>query len=97
MGDIYKNAQCNIGATGGEDGTEGLFFDRETSQFGRDTIQLKGRKHRRERFEFYVIDAEVGNALDKEPLNLRGWVFQERWLAPRMIHFAKTPLSWECR
>lgn len=26
----------------------------------------------------------------------RGWVFQERLLAPRVLHFAKRQLWWEC-
>ena len=30
------------------------------------------------------------------PLNNRGWVFQERTLAPRIVHFAKGQVFWEC-
>lgn len=31
------------------------------------------------------------------PLNLRGWVFQERLLSPRVLHFGQKQIFWECR
>lgn len=31
------------------------------------------------------------------PLLTRGWVFQERMLAPRMVHFHISEMVWECR
>ncbi|KAK4501730.1 hypothetical protein PRZ48_007539 [Zasmidium cellare] len=31
------------------------------------------------------------------PLNLRGWVLQERILSKRILHFGKTQMLWECR
>lgn len=30
------------------------------------------------------------------PLNQRGWVLQERLLAPRILHFCRRELFWEC-
>ncbi|KAK4955314.1 hypothetical protein LTR10_007509 [Elasticomyces elasticus] len=35
--------------------------------------------------------------IDKSALGKRGWVFQERALSPRTIHFGKTQIAWECR
>lgn len=37
------------------------------------------------------------DAVDEAPLNLRGWVQQERVLAPRTIHFGRAQVCWECR
>jgi hypothetical protein len=31
------------------------------------------------------------------PLKTRGWAFQELQLSPRIIHYRKTGVSWECR
>jgi len=31
------------------------------------------------------------------PLSNRGWILQERVLSPRILHFGKTQLFWECR
>jgi hypothetical protein len=33
----------------------------------------------------------------RSPLAERGWAFQERFLAPRTLHFTKSQLYWECR
>jgi hypothetical protein len=34
---------------------------------------------------------------DKEPLNSRGWTFQERYLSSRKLIFSKEELGWECQ
>ncbi|KAK7985669.1 hypothetical protein PG988_003291 [Apiospora saccharicola] len=46
---------------------------------------------------WYIVDpyfwwAEVTNTV----LLSRGWVFQERYLAPRVLHFGANQLLWEC-
>ncbi|CAH0024514.1 unnamed protein product [Clonostachys rhizophaga] len=33
---------------------------------------------------------------EQAPLNRRSWVFQERLLSPRVLHFDKDQLVWEC-
>lgn len=38
-------------------------------------------------------DSQVQN----QPLHRRGWVVQERLLAPRVLHFSLQQLVWECR
>ncbi|KAL5590116.1 hypothetical protein FOVSG1_011983 [Fusarium oxysporum f. sp. vasinfectum] len=37
-------------------------------------------------------DDDIENA----PLQSRGWVFQERFLSPRILHFAERQIAWEC-
>jgi hypothetical protein len=32
----------------------------------------------------------------KEPLSQRGWTLQERWLAPRLLHFGSQQVLFEC-
>ncbi|TGO16120.1 hypothetical protein BTUL_0032g00840 [Botrytis tulipae] len=34
--------------------------------------------------------------LDSSPLSTSGWAFMERVLAPRIVHFTKRQLIWEC-
>jgi hypothetical protein len=36
-------------------------------------------------------------SLLKGPLSTRGWAFQEHQLSPRIVHFTKTRILWECR
>jgi hypothetical protein len=37
-----------------------------------------------------------GDVRDTSPLLRRGWVFQERLLSPRILHFHSEELVWEC-
>lgn len=34
--------------------------------------------------------------VDSAPVNVRAWVLQERLLAPRVLHFSKGLIAWEC-
>lgn len=48
--------------------------------------------------EYFVLDSYLWqNMVDLSPINNRGWVYQERFLARRVIHFGQTQLAWECR
>ncbi|TGO43606.1 hypothetical protein BCON_1396g00010 [Botryotinia convoluta] len=38
-----------------------------------------------------------GDGKSMAPLNMRGWVYQERILSPRTVSFYATELIWECR
>ncbi|KAI2620888.1 HET-domain-containing protein [Hypomontagnella submonticulosa] len=40
---------------------------------------------------------ELDDYLIECPLNSRGWCMQERLLAPRLLHFGKEQMFWECR
>ncbi|KAL5326255.1 hypothetical protein ACEPPN_007393 [Leptodophora sp. 'Broadleaf-Isolate-01'] len=35
--------------------------------------------------------------LDREPLSKRAWTLQERLLAPRVLHYGKEQMYWECQ
>jgi len=95
MQDVYSHSFCNLSAIATSSGVHGLFpprdFDRvrpceiETNWAGRDPetcIPIPKR--------FW------DEQLDYAPLSRRGWVFQERWLAPRILHFSSDQLLWEC-
>jgi hypothetical protein len=36
------------------------------------------------------------NHVDRAPVNCRGWVLQERLMAPRVLHFCRDQIAWEC-
>ncbi|EKD16493.1 uncharacterized protein L3040_001228 [Drepanopeziza brunnea f. sp. 'multigermtubi'] len=45
-----------------------------------------------------IVDPSHWNRIvDAAPVNTRGWVLQERLLAPRVLHFCKDQIAWECR
>lgn len=37
------------------------------------------------------------HSVDLCPLNRRAWVLQERLLSPRILHYSRTQLFWECK
>ncbi|KAI9054052.1 hypothetical protein LZ554_001223 [Drepanopeziza brunnea f. sp. 'monogermtubi'] len=44
-----------------------------------------------------IVDPSHWNRIvDAAPVNTRGWVLQERLLAPRVLHFCKDQIAWEC-
>jgi hypothetical protein len=97
MGNIYKNGLCNIAATAANDGQTGLFFQRNPLLAQRCRISIKSlpsflRPGLYDLFQQYLWD----NSVSEAPLNQRAWVIQERILAPRVIHFGKNQLLWEC-
>ncbi|KAN0102044.1 HET domain containing protein [Hyaloscypha variabilis] len=100
MGDIYKNCFCNLAATSSSNSQGGIFVERDPiviKPFYLAIIEksFDGRLARQGRY--YVWDAELfRNHVETAPLNRRGWVFQERLLAPRVVHFSKY-IFWECK
>jgi len=44
-----------------------------------------------------ILDASFWtNYIDNAPVNKRGWVLQERLMAPRVLHFCSNQVAWEC-
>jgi hypothetical protein len=90
MGNVYSCSYCNISATSAADGSGGLFFDRDVHALEHLSVQLKG-------VPYYVSNDELWrDAVENAPLNQRAWVFQERFLSPRNLHFTTTQIFWEC-
>ncbi|KAK8124052.1 hypothetical protein PG999_003970 [Apiospora kogelbergensis] len=49
-------------------------------------------------YTYHVLDGSIwSNEVDSGPLNQRGWVFQERHLARRVLYFGKTQMAWGCK
>ncbi|KAJ8131824.1 hypothetical protein O1611_g1804 [Lasiodiplodia mahajangana] len=95
MGNIYTHAICNISVTGFKDTSTG-FLDKVC-----DYVPLPCRVQPGWTGDitegWCVLDPFFWWAqVTKAPLIQRGWVFQERFLAPRVIHFGPEQLLWEC-
>lgn len=95
MDDIYFHSKLNISASEA-DPLRGLVFDRSPLLTNPcvTTTKVLGKS---EVMSLYVFSEELHclSPLDK-PLDTRGWVFQERALSPRIVHFAKDMVFWEC-
>lgn len=95
MGDIYERAYFNIAATSAINGSEGFLssgihsqaiFNLPCAECGDDGCIIFTDQP----------DSCFYKHVIKAHLNERGWVFQERLLSRRTLHFAKDQVYWEC-
>ncbi|KAI9148800.1 hypothetical protein HJFPF1_10842 [Paramyrothecium foliicola] len=106
MAAIYSNSYLTLAATSAKDGSEGLFKPRNTEIYSNRIINPSNAAEsaticcmtRRKHDCFRGVDQDRED-LDETalPLMTRAWVFQERLLSPRLLHFASDELVWECQ
>jgi hypothetical protein len=95
MGDIYQHAMFNIAATGFTDGSRGLFVERDPGLVDPVRLQLKrafevvGMSNPEPGVYRLVEMSTWIEGVEHAPLNYRGWVIQERFLSPRILHFGR--------
>ncbi|KAI1074736.1 HET-domain-containing protein [Whalleya microplaca] len=94
MASIYHNAYLTIAATKSSSGDGGLFT--KTPDF-----EVSGTTPEGE--DYYLVfrekidhDLSVDNNSLQFPLMTRAWVYQERMLSPRVLHFGYYELFFEC-
>lgn len=95
MGNVYQNALCNIAATGASDSSEGCFWDRNPLLAQACRVDFSWELPYTG--SYYCFDVSLWpQHVGEAPLNGRGWVVQERILSPRILHFGKQQMFWEC-
>ncbi|KAK3385727.1 heterokaryon incompatibility protein-domain-containing protein [Podospora didyma] len=96
---VYRNAFCNIMASWAT-AQDGIFYDRDLRLFDQVftdlTVVDSSDKAARKPFTF-VEQGIWSNQVWRSPLNRRAWVFQERLLSRRNLHFCQREVFWECR
>lgn len=94
MGKVYEYSFLNIAATSASKREgQGLYEWRDPYSITPFTAQISWRGHVHK--YNYFLDQNWYHSVSKAPLNTRGWVFQERLLSPRTLHFS-SQLFWEC-
>ncbi|QGI66511.1 hypothetical protein CEK26_010470 [Fusarium fujikuroi] len=96
MGDVYANSFLNLPAsyTAGEDENPSIFSPESWNHVLPSELVLENDKELRSNL---FIDGDLWNdEVGESPLMERGWVFQERFLAPRVLHFGMRQLAGEC-
>jgi len=98
MSQIYANASVTLSSTWAENPSQGCFATSDKKYVSRT------RTFRNADYETYELHCHeqlpsiyVGVTPDETPLLNRGWVFQERMLSNRIVHFMRQELWWECR
>lgn len=98
MGNIYAYADLNISATGAKDSDSGLFVQREANLVTPIKVIISEPGSPFSPGSYNILDPQVWSAgVSEAPLNSRGWVFQERLLARRVLHFGQDQLYFECQ
>ncbi|EMT74328.1 hypothetical protein FOC4_g10002434 [Fusarium odoratissimum] len=112
MDKVYSHSFLNVSATLADNDTRSLFdqsghpFDpislplpymkkARVFRVGSPRTKLKMLQQRWRRT--WIVDNELwDDDIENAPLQSRGWVFQERFLSPRILHFAERQIAWEC-
>ena len=95
MSEVYSHCLINIAATASADGSGGLFFPRNPIMIPPIRTNFFGKSAKS---DFLVVDDSLWEReIEKSLLCQRGWVYQERLLSPRTLHFGSTRIFWECK
>ena len=96
MGLVYSHAWCTIASSRASSCHQGMRLKRKEKAASCDFIAQDSRGR-----QMQVRIFETQNTWEKfyqsNPLNKRGWTFQERELSPRVLHFSDDQMWWECR
>ena len=95
MGQVYGNSVCNIAATQASNDEEGCFRDRDASLLQPCIIKSEW-DYRCNRTWKIIHHRFWDTRMNQAPLNQRGWVMRERWLSPRVLHYGRDQILWEC-
>jgi hypothetical protein len=94
MAGVYTNSYLCIAADASEDGSKGLFRQRSPNRLRSFIVPHQKSAVNRSGSVIYT-DRWWTSVLDS-PLASRAWSVQERFLAPRVLHFADEEVHWEC-
>ncbi|KAF2636216.1 HET-domain-containing protein [Massarina eburnea CBS 473.64] len=94
---VYRNSYCNIAIVDSLDSTGGVFRKRDPSDVAPVRYQPQERSAMFGTRAWRIVTSDLWEReLLQTDLYVRGWVFQERMLAPRILHFAHHQIFWDC-
>jgi hypothetical protein len=103
MADIYQDSYLTLAATGSSNDVGGCFppgeYPATAAEYELSVRRSLFHSHHimvRKKVEHWTWPPSKAST-DIHPLLSRGWAFQERILSPRVLHFCKQELLWECR
>ncbi|KAL8754029.1 MAG: hypothetical protein Q9199_004626 [Rusavskia elegans] len=93
MHSVYRQGYLNISADCAVDARDGLFRSRAAMIIQPLELELPGIH---ETIYLTVDERNMFGWINDAPLSQRAWVFQERHLSRRILHFTQNELVWEC-
>ncbi|KAF6825561.1 heterokaryon incompatibility protein [Colletotrichum plurivorum] len=101
MQHLYRHGFLNVSALGAHSGDDGLFFSRKMWKEKLSPAVEFRPSPATEATMLNGIIVPFGKSwhhgFNQDPLVHRGWVLQERLLAPRVLYFGSRQAYWECR
>ncbi|KAF4464239.1 heterokaryon incompatibility [Fusarium albosuccineum] len=92
---VYANSTCNIAASASSGPEEGLFRSRKPALIRPAVVTAAPEGG--EPKTYCLFDRDYWSYYQQNnPLYNRGWVFQEWFLAPRVLYFTRHQMLWEC-
>jgi hypothetical protein len=95
MRDVYGNSLCNLAATAASNADESMFNNRDASLVQTCHVDLAWKEVSGTQCALIGDDIWF-TSVTSAPLNKRCWIVQEPLLAPRVLHFGREQLLWEC-
>lgn len=96
MGAYYANAFFMISALSSADSSQGLFAERPAHRYPTASCVVRFDKRTGEYVCMPAPRRSMVEELDAAPLLKRGWCYQERRLARRILHCSRNGLYWQC-
>ncbi|KAF2799805.1 HET-domain-containing protein [Melanomma pulvis-pyrius CBS 109.77] len=97
MHKVYRYSHCNIAIADSTDSKGGIFRPRDPSAIIPDQFSTNGSSAKLKESTWRIFPEDLWKSqLLESPIYKRGWVFQERLLSPRILHFAHSQMFWDC-
>ncbi|KAL1650254.1 hypothetical protein SLS58_001065 [Diplodia intermedia] len=101
MRHIYLRGALNLAASAASSDHEGLSFPRNPHIIRHIPVSITWHAPdllaHKPPGAYYLFNGDIWDReVESAPLNARGWVLQERLLAPRILHFGCNQLYWQC-
>ncbi|KAL2109836.1 hypothetical protein VUR80DRAFT_1920 [Thermomyces stellatus] len=95
MHKVYSNSFCNISPTVAPDSNHSMFAVRDPDLVYPQSVNVSVNGTTT---SHTVLNANFWNTeVSRSRLNKRAWVLQERLLSPRVLHFGRRQVLWECQ
>lgn len=98
MAGVYQGSLCNIAAVSSKNSDAGCFYNRDPTLLPSLKITTSYNNEDIDAEYTYCFERDDDDYYEShQPLFSRGWVFQERILAPRMLGFSAEYAFWRCK
>jgi hypothetical protein len=96
MHKVYRYSYCNIAIADSSDSRGGIFRKRKPSSIIPSKLSTSATSKLGEA-TWRILPSDIWtSSLLGSKIYTRGWVFQERMLSPRILHFAHDQIFWDC-